>query len=286
MCSMKYPLPVFLLTYLLCLPIAAQDKPQQKLAIQQGVNFKSVNAVSQYWVSEKLDGIRGYWNGKHLLTRQGHIIHSPKWFTLHWPQNSMDGELWIARDQFQSALSCVRKKNIDENCWRKVRFMIFDLPKQGGTFKERVNTMKQLITNTSSLYLAMIPQIKLKNMEQVESMLNNIVANKGEGLMMHYENAYYKVGRTSNLMKLKKHQDAEAIVIAHLSGKGKYQNMLGAITVKTAQGITFNIGSGFSDRERANPPAIGSIITYQYNGTTKAGIPRFGRFLRIRKNKL
>ncbi len=146
--------------------------------------------------------------------------------------------------------------------------------------------MKQLITNTSSLYLAMIPQIKLKNMEQVESMLNNIVANKGEGLMMHYENAYYKVGRTSNLMKLKKHQDAEAIVIAHLSGKGKYQNMLGAITVKTAQGITFNIGSGFSDRERANPPAIGSIITYQYNGTTKAGIPRFARFLRIRKNKL
>jgi len=286
MLSMNYKLTAFLLAYLLCTPIIAQEKQlPSKPAIQHGITYKHVNNITQYWLSEKLDGIRGYWNGKHLVTRQGNIIHSPQWFTLHWPKNTMDGELWIARDQFQATLSCIRKVTIDEHCWQQVRFMIFDLPQHAGTFTERVRAMKNIIANTKSMSLAMIPQFKLESMQQVEELLNKVIANKGEGLMLHYENARYKVGRSANIMKLKKHQDAEATVIAHISGKGKYQNMLGAVKVKTAEGIIFKIGSGFSDNERANPPAIGTIITYKYNGKTKAGIPRFARFFRIRESK-
>ena len=101
--------------------------------------------------------------------------------------------------------------------------------------------------------------------------------------MLHRDSAYYHVGRTVNIMKLKMHQDAEATVIGYIGGKGKYQGMLGSLKVKTATGITFNIGSGFSDDERANPPAIGSIITYKYNGKTQANIPRFARYFRIKK---
>lgn len=283
---MKYKLTAFLLAYLLLKPIFAQQiQPPLKPAIQQGLPYKHVENIHQYWLSEKLDGIRGYWNGKQLLTRQGNIIHSPQWFTRHWPKNTMDGELWMGRDQFQATLSCIRKVTIDESCWQQVRFMMFDLPDHTGTFSERITEMKSIIVNTQSMYLAMIQQQKLSNMQQVETLLEQIVANKGEGLMLHYENAYYTKGRTANILKLKKHQDAEATVIAHISGKGKYQNMLGAIKVKTTEGIIFKIGSGFSDKERANPPAIGTIITYKYNGKTKAGIPRFARFFRIRESK-
>jgi len=250
--------------------------------LQHAKTYQAVDDISQYWLSEKLDGMRGYWNGTELMTRQGNKIYSPTWFTQHWPKTPMDGELWMARGQFQATISCVRKKYIDEQCWQNVRFMMFDLPAHDGTFTERIAVMKHMVSKTSPKTLAMIPQFKLQNLTQLTQQLNDIVANDGEGLMLHLASARYHIGKTAKLLKLKKHQDGEATVIAHLAGKGKYTNMLGALNVKTAQGLVFKIGSGFSDKERANPPEIGSIITYQYNGTTLSGLPRFARYWRTR----
>jgi len=284
MLSMK-SITLFLLACLAFTSINTQalNKP----AIQHANSYKaaSVLDIKQYWLSEKLDGMRGYWNGKQLLSRQGNLIHTPAWFTQHWPTTVMDGELWLGRDQFQQTLSCVRKINIDESCWREVRFMIFDLPRNPNVFTKRIDVMKQITKQTNSIYLTMVKQFKLENTKQLENKLNNIIANKGEGLMLHLGSAYYHVGRTANILKLKKHQDAEARVIAHLPGKGKYHGLLGAIRVKTTSGIVFNIGSGFSDIDRANPPAIGSIITFKFNGKTQAGIPRFARFFRTKNGE-
>ena len=275
-------LSALLVNLLLISQVSAFNASKTLPEIQHASGYKFIEDINAYWISEKLDGIRGYWDGEQLLTRKGNIIHHPTWFTQHWPATVMDGELWIARAQFQATLSCVNKLTIDEACWRNVRFMIFDLPKHNGTFSERVNTMTKLTHQNISPYLDMITQFKLTNLSQLNEKLDQVTVNNGEGLMIHKGNAYYHIGRTSHLMKLKKNQDAEATVIAHTKGKGKYKGMLGAITVKTATGIVFNIGSGFSDKERVNPPTLGSVITYRYNGKTQAGIPRFARFYRIR----
>ncbi|MCI2284955.1 DNA ligase [Colwellia sp. MSW7] len=277
---------IFLGFLLLHSQIKAQPNAQIKPEIQHAKPYKIVDDINQYWISEKLDGIRGYWDGTQLLTRQGNTIHSPTWFTQDWPHNVMDGELWIARNQFQATLSCVKKLTIDEQCWRNVRFMIFDLPKHKGTFTQRITTMKRLIEQTDSTFLTMIRQFKLQSTQQLETTLNEVIAQQGEGLMLHLGSAFYHVGRTANIMKLKKYQDAEAAVIGYTNGKGKYLGMLGALTVKTPNGTIFNIGSGFTDEERVNPPPIGSIITYKFNGKTQAGIPRFARFYRIRNRKI
>jgi DNA ligase-1 len=274
---------LFITILLILFTLFAQSTPSLKPAIQQAKTYKVVTDINQYWLSEKLDGMRGYWSGTHLLTRQGNLIHSPKWFTNNWPNTIMDGELWIKRDYFQQTLSCVRKKRVDEICWQFVRFMIFDLPEHGGTFTQRITAMQKLTTKVNSNYLSMIAQFKLTTDEQLDQSLNNVTKNNGEGLMLHLGSAYYHVGRTDNIMKLKKHDDAEAIVIAHIEGKGKYQGILGAIQVKTVEGIIFKIGSGFTDKERHQPPAIGSLITFKYNGKTQAGIPRFARFFRVRE---
>jgi len=250
--------------------------------LQHAKTYQAVDDITKYWLSEKLDGMRGYWNGTELLSRQGNKIYTPKWFTQYWPVTAMDGELWMARGQFQATMSCVRKKYIDEQCWKSVRFMIFDLPNHAGTFTQRISAMRHITRKTPSKTLAMIPQFTVQNLTQLTQQLNDIVINHGEGMMLHLGSAHYHRGKTSNILKLKKHQDGEATVIAHLAGKGKYTNMLGALKVKTAQGLVFKIGSGFSDQERANPPAIGSIITYQYNGTTLSGLPRFARYWRVR----
>ncbi len=56
---------------------------------------------------------------------------------------------------------------------------------------------------------------------------------------------------------------------------------LGSLLVQEIDGDRFRIGSGFSDAERADPPAIGSIVTFKYHGRTKNGLPRFASFLRM-----
>jgi len=264
----------------------SRNSQLMKPKLQHGIKYHKVSDISQYYISEKLDGVRGHWNGKQLLTRQGNLINSPTWFTHHWPAFPIDGELWLDRGQFQALLSCVSKQkpNIskEESCWKEVRFMMFDLPHHQGTFTERVEKMQSLLVQISSPYLAMINQVQLKDTSALDAKLNAVIKAQGEGLMLHLASAFYQQGRNSALMKLKKHQDAEAIIIGHTQGKGKYQGKLGAIKVKTTEGVVFKIGSGFSDYQRANPPDIGTIITYKYNGLTQAGIPRFARFWRVR----
>ena len=100
--------------------------------------------------------------------------------------------------------------------------------------------------------------------------------------MLHRRSARYRAGRSDDLMKYKPHEDAEAQVIAHLPGKGKYAGMLGALQVRMPDGRRFRLGTGFTDAQRAAPPPVGVWVTYRYNGYTASGLPRFARFMRIR----
>ena len=280
-------LTTLLLTTLLIVPLStAQATLPTKPKIQQGVSNKSPIDITHYWVSEKLDGMRGYWDGKQLLSRQGHRIFAPKWFTKNWPSTTIDGELWLGRNTFQQLMSCVKtlnkKKRQIESCWNDVRFMVFDLPKHTGDFDHRVQAMKTMEQQHYSPYLLMIQQDKLKNSQALNALFTKVTENQGEGLMLHLGSSIYRAGRTPDIIKLKKHEDAEAKVIEHIPGKGKYEGMLGSIKVITSKGIVFKIGSGFTDNERKNPPIIGSIITYKYNGKTQSGIPRFARYFRKR----
>src|SRR5690606_20770838 len=124
---------------------------------------------------------------------------------------------------------------------------------------------------------------RLDNQQQLTDRLDKLVAEGSEGLMLHHQNAIYQNGRSNNLLKLKKYQDAEAMVIDQLPGKGKYSHMLGALLVELEDGTQFKIGTGFSVLQRQNPPPIGSVITFKYYGKTAKGLPRFASFRRVRE---
>jgi DNA ligase 1 len=109
-----------------------------------------------------------------------------------------------------------------------------------------------------------------------------VVANGGEGLMLHRADALYVTGRSDALLKLKPLFDAEATVVAHTPGRGKYKGKLGALIVETPEGLRFKLGTGFSDAQRENPPKIGSLVTYTYRDKTPKGKPKFASFLRER----
>lgn len=100
--------------------------------------------------------------------------------------------------------------------------------------------------------------------------------------MLHHGNSLYRAGRSSDVLKVKRYEDSEAVVIGHTEGTGKYEGMMGALVVELAGGRTFKIGTGFSDAEREAPPPIGAVITYKFYGLTSIGLPRFASFMRIR----
>lgn len=269
-------------SYYFSAAVPAQQAPV-KPPIQKGVVMDEDIHVKNYWVSEKLDGIRGYWNGEKLLTRSGNEINTPSWFIKGWPHTTLDGEIWSQRNAFENITSCVSQQKENNSCWQKLKFMVFDLPQHKGKFSQRIIAMQTLINSTPSPYLQMIEQIKVTTKHTLYQKLENIVQQKGEGLMLHHQDALYKPGRNKHLMKLKKYQDAEALVISHTEGKGKYRKMLGSLLVEIPSGLQFKIGTGFTDLERQNPPPVGSTITYQYIGKTKRGVPRFASYKRIRK---
>ncbi|MEO7639239.1 MAG: DNA ligase [Pseudoxanthomonas sp.] len=252
--------------------------PQLMLA----TDFRSNVQVADYWVSEKLDGVRGRWDGQRLLTRSGQPIAAPAWFIARWPKVPMDGELWIGRGRFDEVSGLVRAGMSNEAAWRRVRFMVFDLPEHEGTFTARVLRMQTLVVSTRIPWLQAAPQFRLGSVVELEAKLAQVVANGGEGLMLHRATALYQAGRSGDLIKYKQYQDAEARVVAYAPGKGKYTGMLGALLVRMPDGRQFRLGSGFTDRQRADPPPLGSLVTYRYNGLTRTGLPRFARFQRIR----
>ena len=128
-----------------------------------------------------------------------------------------------------------------------------------------------------------VGQNKVASAAELQQILAQVVQAGGEGLMLHRADALYESGRSDTLLKLKPWLDAEAVVIAHLPGKGKYQGQLGALLVRAPDGREFRLGTGFSDAQRREPPPLGSTVTYRYRELTGKGLPRFASFLRQRQ---
>jgi DNA ligase-1 len=239
--------------------------------------------ISRYLASEKLDGVRAIWDGQVLRFRSGRTINAPAWFLAGLPKQPLDGELWIGRGQFERVSGIVRRETPDDAAWRDVRYMIFELPGAQGTFAERVEQIGRLVRQANVPWLFQIEQFFPVHRGNLQKRFDEVIKGGGEGLMLHLADAPYETGRSDVLLKLKPWQDAEATVIGHQPGKGRFVGVLGAMRVRTPEGRTFLLGTGFSDAQRLAPPALGATVTYRYRDLTAKGLPRFASFLRIRE---
>ena len=238
--------------------------------------------LADYWISEKFDGVRGYWDGGRLFTRGGAAVAAPAWFTAGWPALPMDGELWAGHGAFGTALSTVRQQRAVDTAWRGMRFMVFDLPAQGGSYDARLPVLRQLLAQQDPARLVAVTQSRTDSHGALQSRLDRIVQAGGEGLMLHRGAAIYKGERNGDLLKFKPYLDADAQVVAWVPGKGKYEGQLGALMVETPQGRRFKLGTGFSDAQRRAAPALGTWVVYRFRENNASGIPRFASFLRMR----
>ena len=259
--------------------------------------YKGQN-VGGWLASEKLDGVRAYWDGRDLLSRNGKILAAPEGWSAHFPPFALDGELYTARGEFEKIQSIVMDKTPNVTAWSEIKFYVFDVPEASGGLLERLSELEKFILQNpqAGQNLKIIKQVKVKDNAEFEAFAEAVITKGGEGAVVREPNVPYERKRSKNALKYKKFKDAECEVTAINAGTGKYAGLMGSVTCKSLgaagsnpdeqipHGVKFKVGSGFSDLQRANPPKIGSIITYKYQNLTAKGVPRFPIFLRVRED--
>lgn len=240
--------------------------------------------VNGWLMSEKLDGVRAYWDGTKLISRGGKEFKAPAWFTKNFPPFEIDGELWSKRGDFDNISGIVRKK-IPHEGWKKITYNIFEVPNQKGGLKQRLDVLKNYLDTHPNQYISIIKQLTCKDKNHLKTFLKEIEEKGGEGVVIRNPEALYINKRTSQALKVKSFDDTECEIIGYKNGKGKYENLVGSYICKMNNEQIINIGSGLSDKQRKNPLKQGTIITFKYQGLTKNGKPRFPVFLRVRNEQ-
>lgn len=209
-------------------------------------------------MSEKLDGVCAEWDGCELTSREGNVFDAPEWFIAGLPSTPLVGELWIDRGRFEDVCSIVRSKGAGDR-WSEVRYMIFEghgFAGALGRFADRVQ------------------QFPCESAAELDRFYFATLDRGGEGVVIR--------DRAGVCHKRKPIEDDDATVIGYKPGAGKYADAVGALIVRDRAGREFRIGTGLSDDDRRQPPQIGRVVTFAYQGRTKNGVPRFASFLGAR----
>ena len=276
---LKYSIILFLFSLLSFVPVL----PAKNFFIQKPKTYTGQEEITGWVMSEKLDGIRGYWDGKKIMTRKGLPLNPPPWFIRNFPPFELDGELWSKRGDFEFIQSTVLDKNPGKT-WKDITYNIFEVPNGKGNFFLRLDKAKKWFETHRNDYIRLIPQIKIKDKSDLNRFLNEIEGKGGEGAIVKNPEMPYHTGRSSHILKIKNFSDMEGVVIGINKGKGKYKNSMGSLSLKLKNGTVFKLGTGFTDQIRKNPPTAGTIITFKYYGFTKNGKPKFASYLRERKD--
>ena len=237
--------------------------------------------VTGWIMSEKLDGIRAVWNGKQLVSKNGNIIHAPKDFIKNFPSFYLDGELWTKRDDFENIQNIVLDKTPSTK-WKEITYNIFEVPYTKGNFNQRLKKAREWFDINKNKKVKFIEQIPCQSEKELNHFLENIVLKKGEGVIIKNPHLPYIDKRSKNSLKVKKFYDMEGEVTGiNYDVKKRMKSLI----IQLSNGVTFNLGNGFTNERRVNHPKVGDIITFKYYSFTKNKKPKFASFLRIRKKE-
>lgn len=260
-------------------PLTTPEGSKQVPPLLLAHPWDNMQDLSGYWMSEKLDGIRAYWNGKVFTSRLGNEFYAPDWFVEGLPTNMiLDGELWAGRKKFQRATSIVRRQDRSDH-WKEIVYVVFDAPAIAAPFEERMDALLSQFAPDRTPYARALEQERCRNMDHLRNELDRVEKLGGEGLMMRKPGSKYEMGRSFTLLKVKTFHDAEARIIKHQAGTGKHKGRLGSLLVELPNGIQFSVGTGLSDKERQAPPPIGAMITFRYQELSDTGVPRFPSYV-------
>lgn len=274
--------------------------------------FKKNKLSGSWFMSEKYDGIRAIWTGEHLITRAlRKFTWVPQWFLDSLPKSiPLDGEIIIMNEDFSHFSSLSIQKECDEahKKWKRVVYMVFDMPIPDLTFRERRYKIIETLTKLDLNYINIVPFEYIedlpKSFDKVNEKFQKIVSGGGEGVMLIDSNSKYAFGkRARHSLKYKKCHEGEAEVVGLCEGTGKYVGVLGKIKCKLPNNKTFYCGTGFNDEQRKSYtfsggklvsikksddiPNIGDTITYScMEIIRKTQIPRMSVYKGVRTDNI
>ncbi|KAJ2996018.1 hypothetical protein HDV02_000247 [Globomyces sp. JEL0801] len=237
-----------------------------------------------YWMSEKLDGVRAFWDHKRKLiySRLGNPFPAPDWFIEALPKDiSLDGELFGGRGQFQKTVSIV--KTSGSTFWNTITYQVFDAPFVTGGFEKRLDLLMNL---EFPEFIKCHEHRECLGLEDMQEALQKIQEEGGEGLMLRKPKSEYVGSRSNTLLKVKTFYDGEAEIIGHdIAKTGKHVGTLGAYLCRMKSGKTFKVGTGLTDKDRQKPHKVGSLIVYKCQELTDDGVPRFPVYVGLAADK-
>jgi DNA ligase-1 len=264
----------FLLLFVLVL-----FQPAQGLEIMLPQVYEGGLNLSDWLMSEKLDGIRGYWDGKRLLSRNGIPLQPPSEFTANFPDFPVEGEIWGGRGTFESTVSIVRRQD-DNSGWLTLEFAVFDAPTTEGGFEKRLARAAAWFTKHPAAHARVIEHLPVRTALRLQAELERVEKAGGEGLVIRKSASLYTVGRSPDILKVKSYADREALVVEQIFEDERTKARLASLLVELPENkIRFKIGTGFTDGVRRNPPPVGATITFKHYDYYETGVPRFPSYL-------
>ena len=257
--------------------------------------------------STKLDGVRAVVRDGVVYSRSNKPIPNQYVQRLFSEYEHFDGELIVGEPTSKTVYRDTVSGVMSVDGEPAVSFYVFDhieYPTHPYT------TRAQYIEFDCYDIIVRHGQVKIETLEDLLRHEEAALVAGYEGLILRDPNAPYKMGRSTAregyLLKLKRFQDAEATVIgfeermhngneattnelgrtkrsshkANKTGRGD----LGALVCRTADGVEFNIGTGFTDSERAHvwdnrDQFLGRLAKYKFFPVGQKEAPRHPVFL-------
>lgn len=241
-----------------------------------------------WWMSEKYEGIRAYWTGYELLTRERNRINAPNWFLSFLPAGeALDGELLLGRGKFEETLSVVSKSHGRDPRWESISYMVFDAPEQPGGCEARWAAVEAIVKAACKADkrcpLRVAPQTRCVSKTHLEKVFEAVVADDGEGVMLRKAGSPYQQTRSKYLFKYKAWEEEEAKVTGYERGKTSGVE-LGAYVAKLLKtGIEFKVDARhLGGRTKASKLPVGTVITVRFQRYTGSGKPYSPRIIAVR----
>ena len=214
-------------------------------------SWDNATDLSGWWMSEKLDGVRAYWDGKQFLSRQGNLFHAPDWFVPALPDQAARRRTLDRTARSSSAPSASSAGRTRAISGRKSASSS-STPPPDAAASRTASSLSNALATAKAKY-ARPHEHELCKDRPPPPELARVESLGGEGLMLRQPGSKYEAGRSSTLLKVKTFHDAEARVIGHQPGAGRHKGRLGALVVDLPNGTQFSVGTGFSDAERDTP---------------------------------
>lgn len=158
------------------------------------------------WISEKMDGVRAYWNGVNLLSRHGKEINCPSWVSEGLPSGKkLDGELWMGRGTFERLNGILNSSSLDgdemSTMWKKeIKYVVFDLVDSEMMYEERMEELRRMKLPS---FASVVEVEECRGNDHLNELLQSIVRNNGEGIMLTKPHSQYVGERTRSRLKVK-----------------------------------------------------------------------------------